>query len=66
MLKRWNIIFLFLFLPLQYAIADIHGEIIRIIDGDTVDVLVNKTPIRVRLVALLQIVGGDKLIIPFC
>lgn len=50
MLKRWNIIFLFLFLPLQYAIADIHGEIIRIIDGDTVDVLVNKTPIRVRLV----------------
>lgn len=42
--------FLFLFLPLQYAIADIHGEIIRIIDGDTVDVLVNKTPIRVRLV----------------
>lgn len=50
MLKRWNIIFLFLFLPLQYAIADIHGEIIRIIDGDTVDVLVNKTPVRVRLV----------------
>lgn len=42
MLKRWNIIFLFLFLPLQYAIADIHGEIIRIIDGDTVDVLVKE------------------------
>lgn len=50
MLKRWNIIFLVLLLPLQYAIADIHGEIIRIIDGDTVDVLVNKTPVRVRLV----------------
>lgn len=31
------------------AWADFSGEVVRILDGDTVDVLVNRKPIRVRL-----------------
>lgn len=31
------------------AWADFSGEVIRIIDGDTVDVLVDRRPVRVRL-----------------
>ncbi|EIN3662836.1 thermonuclease family protein [Yersinia rohdei] len=33
----------------NYALANISGEVIRIIDGDTVEVLVNKKPLRIRL-----------------
>lgn len=33
----------------NYALANISGEVIRIIDGDTVEVLVNNKPLRIRL-----------------
>ncbi len=32
------------------AWAELRGEVVRIIDGDTIDVLVDKQPVRVRLV----------------
>ncbi|HHM8745939.1 TPA: thermonuclease family protein [Pseudomonas aeruginosa] len=32
------------------AWAELRGEVVRIIDGDTIDVLVDKRPVRVRLV----------------
>ncbi|KKX24153.1 thermonuclease family protein [Rhizobium sp. LC145] len=32
------------------AAAELRGEVVRIIDGDTIDVLVDKRPVRVRLV----------------
>ena len=29
--------------------AEIHGEVIRVLDGDTIEVLQDKKPVRVRL-----------------
>jgi endonuclease YncB( thermonuclease family) len=31
------------------ALADFTGRVVRIVDADTLDVLANQTPIRVRL-----------------
>lgn len=29
--------------------ADIQGKVIRVLDGDTIEILQNKTPVRIRL-----------------
>ncbi|WP_281988426.1 thermonuclease family protein, partial [Escherichia coli] len=36
--------------PSLYAnAADIQGKVIRVLDGDTIEILQNKTPVRIRL-----------------
>lgn len=30
--------------------ADIHGRVVRVLDGDTIDVMLSQHPVRVRLV----------------
>lgn len=38
-----------IFLPHQVQAETFRGEVIKILDGDTVDVLVKRTPVRIRL-----------------
>lgn len=49
-MKRKYIITLFaiLFSGSQYA-AEMQGKVIRVLDGDTIEVLQDKTPVRIRL-----------------
>jgi endonuclease YncB( thermonuclease family) len=41
--------FFCLFLLPAFAWADFAGKVIGVIDGDTIDVLIEKTPVRIRL-----------------
>nr|EMA0849167.1 thermonuclease family protein [Escherichia coli]EMA0898880.1 thermonuclease family protein [Escherichia coli] len=34
----------------QVFSADIHGRVVRVLDGDTIDVMLSQHPVRVRLV----------------
>ncbi|EMA5188355.1 thermonuclease family protein [Salmonella enterica] len=36
-------------LPATLCAAEIQGKVIRVLDGDTIEVLQNKTPVRIRL-----------------
>ena len=41
---------LYILSPSLYAnAADIQGKVIRVLDGDTIEILQNKTPVRIRL-----------------
>ncbi|ENA5504055.1 thermonuclease family protein [Escherichia coli] len=37
-------------LTYQVFSADIHGRVVRVLDGDTIDVMLSQHPVRVRLV----------------
>lgn len=49
MKRNFVVLFVILFSGSLCA-AEIQGNVIRVLDGDTIDVLQNKTPVRVRLV----------------
>lgn len=39
-----------MFFSCQVFSADIHGRVVRVLDGDTIDVMLSQHPVRVRLV----------------
>ncbi|ECW2964662.1 thermonuclease family protein [Salmonella enterica subsp. enterica] len=41
--------FFVVMLPATLCAAEIQGKVIRVLDGDTIEVLQNKTPVRIRL-----------------
>ncbi|EIS1621999.1 thermonuclease family protein [Salmonella enterica subsp. enterica serovar Sandiego] len=41
--------FFVVMLPTTLCAAEIQGKVIRVLDGDTIEVLQNKTPVRIRL-----------------
>ncbi|EIH05538.1 hypothetical protein EC50588_A0153, partial [Escherichia coli 5.0588] len=48
-MKKYIPVVLFVF-SCQVFSADIHGRGVRVLDGDTIDVMLSQHPVRVRLV----------------
>ena len=48
-MKKYIPVVLFVF-SCQVFSADIHGRVVRVLDGDTIDVMLSQHPVRVRLV----------------
>ena len=48
-MKKYIPVVLFVF-SCQVFSADIHGRVVRVLDGDTIDVMLSQHPMRVRLV----------------
>lgn len=48
-MKKYILLVLFVF-SYQVFSADIHGRIVRVLDGDTIEVMLSQHPVRVRLV----------------
>ncbi|EEY9978346.1 thermonuclease family protein [Escherichia coli] len=48
-MKKYIPVVLFVF-SWQVFSADIHGRVVRVLDGDTIDVMLSQHPVRVRLV----------------
>ncbi|EKR8637854.1 thermonuclease family protein, partial [Escherichia coli] len=48
-MKKYIPVVLFVFSYKVFS-ADIHGRVVRVLDGDTIDVMLSQHPVRVRLV----------------
>lgn len=48
-MKKYILLVLFVF-SYQVFSADIHGRVVRVLDGDTIEVMLSQHPVRVRLV----------------
>ena len=42
----------FIFFPAALSAAEIQGHVIRVLDGDTIEVLQDKKPVRIRLASI--------------
>ncbi len=60
-MKKYIPVVLFVF-SCQVFSADIHGRGVRVLDGNTIDVMLSQHPVRVRLVNMGEPQNSEKIV----